>query len=111
MFFSKIPEMTVEQLKEKLDKKERFILLDVREPREHQQASIPQAKLVPMAELPNRLGELDKSQEIAVMCKAGGRSARVTKMLRENGFNAVNVAGGIDAWSDRIDPSVPHYTY
>jgi adenylyltransferase/sulfurtransferase len=76
-----------------------FILLDVREPHEHQARNIPQARLIPLGTLPAQLGSIDKSKQIVVHCKAGIRSAKACTLLRENGFrNVLNVKGGIDAW-------------
>ncbi len=106
---STIPEITVEELKARIERKESFILLDVREPHEYELARIEGSRLIPLGTLPQRFGELDKSQEIAVHCKMGGRSAKAVKFLREKGYNALNVAGGIQAWSERIDPEVPQY--
>ncbi|MBI3553125.1 MAG: molybdopterin-synthase adenylyltransferase MoeB [Elusimicrobia bacterium] len=106
---SAIPEISVEDLKAKLDKKEKFVLLDVREPHEYELAKIPGSKLIPLGTLPEKFGELDKSQAIIVHCKMGGRSARAVQFLKSKGFDATNVAGGINAWSERIDPSVPQY--
>jgi sulfur-carrier protein adenylyltransferase/sulfurtransferase len=104
-----IPEITVEELKAKLDKKEKFVLLDVREPHEYEIAKIPGSKLIPLGELDKRVGELDKSAKLVVHCKMGGRSARAVSFLRAQGYDATNVAGGIHDWSERIDPSVPLY--
>lgn len=104
-----IPEITVEELKAKLDKKEKFVLLDVREPHEYEVAKIPGSTLIPLGDLPKRAGELDKAAKLIVHCKMGGRSARAVQLLRAQGFDATNVAGGINAWSERIDPSVPTY--
>ena len=101
-----IPEMTVEDLKKKLDAKERFSFIDVREPHEFEAAKIPGAKLIPLGELPNRLAEIDKSVPVVVHCRSGARSARAVGLLRQNGYDATNVAGGILAWADRIDPTV-----
>jgi adenylyltransferase/sulfurtransferase len=106
---STIPEITVEELKAKLDKKEKFVLLDVREPHEYEIAKIPGSKLIPLGDLPKRFGELDKGAPLVVHCKMGGRSARAVTFLRQQGFDATNVAGGIHDWSERIDPSVPTY--
>jgi sulfur-carrier protein adenylyltransferase/sulfurtransferase len=106
---ARLPEITVEQLKAKRDRKETFVLLDVREPHEYELARIEGSRLIPLADLPQRLGELDKTREILVHCKLGGRSAKAVALLRDRGFRAVNVAGGIAAWSERIDPSVPTY--
>lgn len=104
-------EMTVEDLKAKLDKKDKFTLLDVREAHELAIASIPGVKPthIPLGQMPTRYAELDKSLPVAVMCRSGGRSAQATHFLRQQGYDATNVAGGILAWSDRIDPSVPQY--
>jgi adenylyltransferase/sulfurtransferase len=104
-----IPEISVEELKAKLDKKEKFVLLDVREPHEYEIAKIPGSKLIPLGELQNRVGELDKGSQLIVHCKMGGRSARAVQFLRAQGFDATNVAGGIHDWSEKIDPSVPTY--
>ena len=62
-----------------------------------------------MGELPERAGELDKGKKLVVHCKMGGRSAKAVRLLLDKGYSAVNVAGGINAWSERIDPSVPQY--
>jgi rhodanese-related sulfurtransferase len=68
------------------------------------------AKLIPLGELPNRLSELNQNDKVAVYCKTGGRSAKAVKILQDAGFgNVYNVEGGITAWSEEIDPSVPRY--
>ncbi|HVE14639.1 MAG TPA: ThiF family adenylyltransferase, partial [Elusimicrobiota bacterium] len=102
-------EITVSELKAKRDRRDDFILLDVREPHERELARIEGSLFIPLGSLESRLGELDKSKEIAVHCKLGGRSAKAVELLRAKGFKAVNVAGGIRAWSERVDPSVPTY--
>jgi rhodanese-related sulfurtransferase len=103
-------EISVAELARRHDAGEDFVLLDVREPDEIATASIPWAITIPMGTIPERLGELPTDKPIAVLCHGGGRSARVTAFLNQNGYpDAVNVAGGIDAWSTSIDPSVPHY--
>lgn len=104
-----IPEISVEDLKARLDAREDILLLDVREPDEHTLARIEGATLIPLSELPGRCAELDKSRKLVVHCKMGGRSARAVEFLLKAGYDAVNVAGGIHAWSERIDPSVPLY--
>ena len=104
-----VPAITVQELKAKIDQKEKFVLLDVREPAEYAIAKIAGSTLIPLASLPDRLGELDKRAKLIVHCKTGGRSARAVKLLREKGYDAVNVTGGIDAWSQSIDSSVPKY--
>lgn len=106
----KIPEISVEELKAKIDRKERIVILDVREKNEHEFCRIPGSTLIPLGELPKRLSELDPQSELVVHCRSGGRSAQAVSFLRGKGFaKAVNVAGGILAWSNRIDPSVPTY--
>ena len=105
-----IPEITVEVLKARIDSKEKFVLLDVREPFEWDIARIDGARLIPLGELSTRLGELNPADEIVVQCKSGGRSARAVEFLLQNGFSRVsNLAGGILAWADQIDPSVERY--
>ncbi len=104
-----IPEISVEDLKAKLDAGEKFILLDVREPHEYEIAQIKGSRLIPLGSLPEKFSELDKTQPIVVHCKMGGRSARAVEFLRSKGYDAVNAAGGIHAWSERIDPTVPQY--
>ncbi len=89
-----------------------FLLLDVREPGEYSTAKIENSVLIPMQQLPTRLEELAawKEKPLVVHCHHGGRSMRVTQWLRQQGFtHAQNMAGGIDAWSQEIDKSVPRY--
>lgn len=105
-----MPTMTVQELKGMMERKDDFFLLDVREPHEYETARIEGSTLIPLGELGERKGELPKDRKIAVHCKSGGRSAKAVGLLREAGFQDVwNVAGGIGAWSDEIDPSVPKY--
>ncbi len=99
-------------LKVKMDEKQDFVLVDVREQNEYDMARIPGSILVPLSQLPNRFHELDKykGKEIVVHCKMGGRSAKAIAFLKQQGFdNLVNMAGGITGWSDQVDPSVPKY--
>jgi sulfur-carrier protein adenylyltransferase/sulfurtransferase len=104
-----VPEITVKELKEKLDNGGGVSVLDVREPYEYEVANIG-ARLIPLDELPERLIELDKDAPLAVHCRTGARSARAVKLLQGAGFqNVYNVKGGITAWSEEIDPSVPKY--
>jgi rhodanese-related sulfurtransferase len=103
-------EISVEELKRRREAGEPHLLLDVREPDEIATAALSGATTIPMAQVPDRIGELPHDIPIVVMCHGGARSGRVTAFLNGNGFpNAVNLAGGIDDWSDRIDPSVPRY--
>lgn len=102
--------VTVEELKARMDKKEPFFLLDVREQYEHQICRIPGAELIPMGELTKRSAELPHDRDIIVMCRSGQRSARVAQYLKSHGFPRVhNLDGGILAWIDRIDPTQPKY--
>jgi rhodanese-related sulfurtransferase len=86
------------------------LLLDVREPWEHGKARIAGSQLVPMNDVPARLAELDDAKQVVAICHHGGRSMQVATFLDQNGFSRVhNLAGGIDAWSRTVDPSVPVY--
>jgi len=105
-----VPEITVEELKARIDRKDRFVLLDVREQFEWDVARIPGAKLIPLGELPSRMSELDSADEIVIHCKSGFRSANALRHLQKAGFSKLfNVEGGILAWAERVDPSVPKY--
>jgi len=107
-----IPQMTVMQLKEKLDAGEEFLLLDVREQHEFEICRIPGSQLMPLSGIEQSISELSdgKDAEIVIHCKMGGRSQQACDFLAANGFtNVTNVTGGITAWSDQIDPSVPKY--
>jgi len=103
-------EIDAVELKAKLDRHDDFVLLDVREPHEFQICRIPGSVLIPLGDLPKRVNELDSSAEIVAHCKMGGRSAKAVEFLRQAGFRKVrNMKGGILAWSDKVDPSVPKY--
>ena len=98
------------EVKAKLDRGDRFVLIDVREPHEYQICNIPGARLIPLGEVPRRVHELDSADEIVVHCKSGVRSGKACDFLRQAGFRKVkNMKGGILAWSDRVDPRVPKY--
>ena len=98
------------EVKAKLDRGDRFVLIDVREPHEYQICNIPQAKLIPLGDLPKRVNELDSADEIIAHCKSGMRSAKAVDFLKQAGFKKVrNMKGGILAWSDKVDPTVPKY--
>jgi sulfur-carrier protein adenylyltransferase/sulfurtransferase len=104
-----VPEITVNELKQKLDNSEDINVLDVREPHEYEVANIG-VRLIPLGELPQRLAELEQDDILAIHCKTGARSARAVKLLKDAGFqNVYNVKGGITAWSEEIDPNVPKY--
>src|SRR5205085_8995801 len=105
-----IPTITVQDLKRKIDAREKFVLIDVREPFEYDICRIPGSKLLPLGELPSRMSELDSADEIVLQCKGGTRSARALKLLQEAGFaKLANLEGGIPAWSEQVDSSVPKY--
>ena len=107
---SGVPEVTVEELKAKLDRGEDVRVLDVREPNEYQICRIAGSTLIPLGELSNRTAELDRDRELIVHCKMGGRSAKAVALLQERGFTRVrNLTGGILAWIDRVDPSQSKY--
>jgi sulfur-carrier protein adenylyltransferase/sulfurtransferase len=104
-----VPEIQVEELKRKLDAGENLFVLDVREPHEYQICNIG-GYLIPLGDLPKRVNELDTSREIVAHCRSGVRSAKAVNFLRQAGFTKVtNLAGGILAWADRVDPSMPKY--
>ncbi|HEV3211137.1 MAG TPA: molybdopterin-synthase adenylyltransferase MoeB [Chthoniobacterales bacterium] len=105
-----VPTISPGELKAKLDRKDKFVLVDVREPYEYEICSIPGSKLIPLGELPARLSELDTADDIVLHCKVGGRSAKALRVLQEAGFRKLNnLKGGIAAWSEEVDPSVPKY--
>ncbi len=104
-----IPEIDVQQLKAMLDSEEDIVLIDVREPNEHAVCHLAQAELVPLQTLPTHVANLDKTKRYVVHCKLGGRSAQAVNFMRQQGFDATNVAGGIKAWVDQIDPTMATY--
>jgi rhodanese-related sulfurtransferase len=105
------PEITATELKERLDRGDSIQIIDVREPQEFEVARIPDSKLIPLGDVLNRMGEIDETIETVVHCKMGGRSARAIEALRRAGFQGklLNLKGGINAWSNEVDPSVPKY--
>lgn len=104
-------EITVSELKAKMDAGENIQLIDVRMPDEWEKAKIEGAELIPLPQILQRMDELDPSKEIVVHCKMGGRSARAIEALQRAGFEGdmANLVGGITAWSHEIDSSVPVY--
>jgi len=104
-----VPEISVEELKRRREAGEDLVLVDVREPHEVQICSLG-GRLIPLGDLPRRVHELDASRDIVVHCRSGPRSARAVAFLRQAGFRKVrNLAGGIVAWAQRIDPRMPRY--
>jgi len=105
-----IPVISVQELKRKIDAKDKFELVDVREKFEYDICRIPGSKLIPLGELASRMSELDSADDIVLQCKTGGRSGKALKLLREAGFSKLtNLEGGIEAWADQIDSSMPKY--
>ena len=103
-------QITVAELKEKIDGGKAVVLLDVREPMEWEIARLDKAVLMPVAQVPARVNELSTADEIVVYCKTGVRSGRITNFLREIGFRkAKNLVGGIDEWADKIEPEMARY--
>jgi sulfur-carrier protein adenylyltransferase/sulfurtransferase len=104
-----IPEITPQQLKARLDRGDDIFILDVREPHEYQICNL-HGHLIPLGDLPQRVSELDSSREIVAHCRSGKRSADAVQFLTNAGFRKIwNLKGGILAWSDEVDPSVPKY--
>jgi len=104
-----VPAISVEELKKKLDAKADVFILDVREPHEYQICNL-RGYLIPVGDLPKRVNELDSSREIVAHCKMGGRSAKAVNFLRRAGFTKVyNLTGGITAWAEKIDKTMPKY--
>ncbi|HWS52894.1 MAG TPA: molybdopterin-synthase adenylyltransferase MoeB [Pyrinomonadaceae bacterium] len=107
----RMEEITATELKQRLDRGDDLQVIDVREPNEYDIARIPAARLIPLGEVVERRGEIDESRETVVHCKGGVRSARAIEALQRAGFGGrlVNLRGGITAWSNEVDPSVPKY--
>jgi adenylyltransferase/sulfurtransferase len=104
-----IPQISVKELKSRIDAGEDVLILDVREPYEYQIANIG-GKLIPQNDVPQRLAEIDRDREIVVQCRSGQRSQRIAEFLQQSGYQKVtNLAGGILAWADEIDPKMQKY--
>ncbi len=105
-----ILEISAKELKAKIDHKDNFVLVDVREPHEYQIAKIPGARLIPLGEISQRANELDTADDIVVHCRSGARSAKAIQALQKMGFKRLqNLKGGILAWSDEVDSTVLKY--
>src|SRR5712664_3173813 len=104
-------EITATELKQRLDKGDDIQIIDVREPHEYEIGQIPNSKLIPLGQVLNRMNEIDPDRETVVHCKMGGRSAKAIEALQRSGFTGklINLTGGITAWSNDVDPSVPKY--
>jgi len=106
-----IEEISATDLKRRMDAGEDIQLIDVRQPEEWAFAKIEGAKLIPLGEILNRMGEIDETRETVIHCKAGMRSANAVQALQRAGFKGElkNLKGGITAWSNEVDPKVPKY--
>ena len=106
-----MPEITATELKQRLDNGDDVQIVDVREADEVAIATIPNSIHIPLAQVINRMSEIDPARDTVVHCKMGGRSARAIQSLKQAGFtgNLLNLKGGIIAWSNEVDPSVPKY--
>jgi molybdopterin/thiamine biosynthesis adenylyltransferase/rhodanese-related sulfurtransferase/molybdopterin converting factor small subunit len=104
-------EITATALKQRLDSGERLQIIDVREPNEYQIGRLEEAKLIPLGQVVSRMSEIDETRETVIHCKGGVRSAKAIEALKGAGFRGrlINLKGGITAWSDEVDPSVPKY--
>jgi adenylyltransferase/sulfurtransferase len=104
-----IPQLTVKELKRRIDAGEQVYILDVRDPFEYQIANLG-GKLIPQNEILQRLAEIDPDREIIVQCHVGIRSQYIAELLKQAGYpRVVNLAGGILAWASEIDPKMPRY--
>ena len=106
-----MPEISATELKARLDNGDDIQVVDVREANEVAFAKLPNSIHIPLAQVINRMSEIDPNRETVVHCKMGGRSARAIQALQQAGFtgNLLNLKGGITAWSNDVDPSVPKY--
>ena len=104
-------EITATELKQRLDQGDDIQIIDVREPHEYEIGQIPNSKLIPLGQVLNRMNEIAPDRETVVHCKMGGRSAKAIEALQRSGFpgHLINLKGGITAWSNEVDPSVPKY--
>jgi rhodanese-related sulfurtransferase len=103
-------DITCQDVKARMDKGDDVVLIDVREPAEVAYCAIPGSVHIPLAEIPRRMSEIDQGRETVIVCHVGGRSMQAALFLRARGYdNVYNLAGGIDAWSRTVDPSVPRY--
>jgi sulfur-carrier protein adenylyltransferase/sulfurtransferase len=109
---SAVPEITPTELKQRLDRGDRVVLVDVREPHEYAVADLPEAgqKRIPLKEIAGRVGELDPGSDLVIYCRSGARSGRAAAHLMANGFERVwNLKGGVLKWREDVDPSLKAY--
>jgi adenylyltransferase/sulfurtransferase len=107
---TRVPEITASEVKNMMDGRKPFVLIDVREPHEYQICRIPGSKLIPLGDVPKRMHELNSADEIVVHCRSGQRSAQAVEFLMKAGFRKIhNLKGGVLAWADQVDPTMPKY--
>ncbi len=107
---TKVPEITAPEVKKMMDERKPFVLIDVREPHEYQICHIPGSTLIPLGDVPKRMHELNSADEIVVHCRSGQRSAQAVELLMKAGFRKIhNLRGGVLAWAEQVDPSMPKY--
>jgi rhodanese-related sulfurtransferase len=107
---ARIPQITVEELKDRRDRGATLALVDVREPHEYALADLPDSIKVPLQTLPRSLEKVPRDREVVVYCRSGGRSANAVQFLQQMGYDkAVNLAGGVNAWAERIDHTLRKY--
>ena len=107
---AKVPEITALEVKKMMDERKPFVLVDVREPHEFQICRIPGSTLIPLGDVPRRMHELNSADEIVVHCRSGQRSAQAVELLMKAGFRKIhNLKGGVLAWADQVDPTMPKY--
>lgn len=107
---NQVPEISVDELRAMRERREPFVLVDVRESREWAISDLPDSVKIPLGTLPQSLEKLSKDDEIVVYCRSGARSGNAVQLLLREGFDkAKNLAGGINKWAERIDPSLPRY--
>ncbi len=106
-----VTEITATELKQRMDSGDQLQIIDVREPNEYAIARLPGSKHIPLGQVVGRMSEIDPDVETVVHCKMGGRSAKAIEALKRAGFTGrlTNLKGGITAWSNEVDPSVPKY--
>lgn len=108
--YDAVPSLSVEELKEKRDRVEQVVLLDVREPHEWAISELPGSVKIPLGTLPQNFGKIAKDTDVVVYCRSGARSAQAVQFLLANGYaKARNLAGGINRWAEVVDPTMRKY--
>ena len=103
-------EMSVQELKAKLDAKDDFVLIDIREPHELEISKLDEAMHIPMRDMPDEMEDMDTDREYVILCRTGSRSYRMVQYMMEEGFtNVYSLLGGINDWASKIDPSMQQY--